>query len=231
MKSVSFAIVASLLAAPAMAGSLNEPILEPEPAAAASSLPGWYAFGAIGKTFSGPEYTYNGSDTDNVTDISISGFAGTVGFGREFARRGNLSFGFEADLTAGDMSSDREFGGTTPCLTGEEGCTADVNWMSTARLVVGAPQGATMPYLTAGVVFADIEGSADLGACGATECGFDERRLGWTVGAGIRHELSDRWAVKGEVLYVDLGSPDFTTDGVSGDFTFGSARLGMIYKF
>lgn len=215
---------------PAFAGGMTGPVVEPDPipAAAAKSL-GWYGYGMIGGTFDGPSYRYG--PEDQATDVDLSGPSLTVGIGREISRRGALSIGFEADLTAGGIDSAHIEGGTYPCLTGEGGCEAAVDWLATARLVLGWKTGNTMPYVTAGLAAGDISGFADAGACGYIACGFDGTETGWTAGLGFRHELSDRWALKGEVLYIDLGSPDFPSASVTSDFTFSQVRLGTIYKF
>ncbi|WP_096784451.1 outer membrane protein [Rhodobacter sp. CZR27] len=180
-------------------------------------------------------YTYDDRPAiynDTMTQLSISDYTGTIGFGRILHDWGRQSLGLEIDLTAGDMASDLQRGDTAPCTRGREGCRADVNLVSTVRLVLGTTTGATMPYLTAGLAIADIEGSADHSACASSNCGFNEVRPGGVVGAGVRHEISDRWAIKGEVLYFDLGELDLGTGGyVEGYFTFSAARLGMIYKF
>ena len=126
--------------------------------------------------------------------------------------------------------------GSAPCVgssDAEIGCEANVDWLATVRVVLGWQIGRTMPYLTAGLTVGSLNGFADLGACGYVgACGYDETRTGWTAGIGVRHELTDRWALKGDILHVDLGEPEFTASSVTGSgFDFNQIRLGAIYKF
>lgn len=224
----------SVLAAPALAGGFSAPLTEAAPVAAPAAAGKSYAYGLVGAAFGGPDYTYLGGMEpvgSNVTAIDLSGPSATLGFGHEFLRRGAWTLAGELDVTAGNIESDLVLGETTPCLTDEDGCTAQVDWLTTARLVLGWSQGRTMPYVTVGLAMGRVSGSADLGACGTDPCSFDSTETGWTAGLGVRHELTDRWALKGEVLHVDLGSPEFTTSGVTADFTFSQVRVGAIYTF
>jgi outer membrane immunogenic protein len=39
---------------------------------------------------------------------------------------------------------------------------------------------------------------------------FSKTQLGWTVGGGIEYALNRNWSIKGEYLYVDLGTVSTT---------------------
>jgi opacity protein-like surface antigen len=228
------ALMSLFVAFPAYSAGFGAPVVQAEPLAAAS---GWYVFGALAAPRSGPSYTYEPGFFEeempsNVTAVPLKGRAASLGFGRETMRRGAISFGFEVDLTAGDIESDLINGETTPCLIGEEGCTAALNWLATGRLVVGWKQNSTMPFVTFGVAAGDVSGTADLGACGYEgTCGYSGVQTGWTAGIGLRHELSARWALKAELLHVDLGNIPFSAQSVTGQQSFGLGRLGVIHKF
>ena len=38
-------------------------------------------------------------------------------------------------------------------------------------------------------------------------------RVGWTVGGGVEYALTNNWTIRGEYLYADLGSANFTSAG------------------
>jgi outer membrane immunogenic protein len=38
-------------------------------------------------------------------------------------------------------------------------------------------------------------------------------RVGWTVGGGVEYAWTNNWTIRGEYLYVNLGSRNFTTVG------------------
>ena len=71
--------------------------------------------------------------------------------------------------------------------------------------------------------------------------GIDDK-VGWTVGAGLEYAVSPAWSVKGEYLYVDLGSETFNTNLAAGGFPLASfthtvkltesiGRFGLNYKW
>lgn len=195
---------------------------------AAGAMGPWYAFGTLNASFGGPTYDYARGEN---TDVDITGASVTLGAGRAMTYSNNMVLGFELDVTAGDIDSKHIEGNTTPCLFGEGGCKAEVDWMSSLRVLAGMKFNKTTPFLTAGLVVGQISGYADFGACDAPKCEFDETQTGWTVGIGMQHEFTDKLSLRAEWDYIDLGSPDFTTNGVTTDFNFSQARIGVSYKF
>jgi len=88
-----------------------------------------------------------------------------------------------------------------------------LKWLATARGRVGwvAPNG-SLWYATGGAAWGRVDQTLTLvattaflapGTSGIATFGQD--RIGWTVGAGVETPLWDRWSVKAEYLYVDLG--------------------------
>ena len=70
------------------------------------------------------------------------------------------------------------------------------------------------------------------------EAGFgDKTRLGWTIGGGVEHALTDRWTIKAEYLFADFGSE--TYNNIDGDddepFKFEdklhTIKFGLNYQF
>ena len=107
-----------------------------------------------------------------------------------------LSFGFQPATLLG--------------LIGEQ----TIKWFGTARGRFGwVSPGGTLWYATGGLAWGRVEDSLALvttpgfvapGA--ATTASFSHDRIGWTIGAGVEAPLVDKWSVKAEYLYVDLGS-------------------------
>ncbi len=94
---------------------------------------------------------------------------------------------------------------------------ASLDWLGTTRARLGfvaTPDNRLMLYATGGVAYAG--GSANFSVFDATQGLFlsgnpSSSRVGWTVGAGAEYALTNNWTIRGEYLYVDLGSNSFTT--------------------
>ena len=111
------------------------------------------------------------------------------------------------------------------------GIQGDVNWISTnfptnpngwdGAIVgrLGYDAGAILPYVEAGVAFADIDFPAGAAA--------NNSSAGWTAGAGIEFMLADQWSANVEYRYADYGS----FGGAVGDVRDNSIRVGLNYHF
>jgi opacity protein-like surface antigen len=109
------------------------------------------------------------------------------------------------------------------------GIQGDVNWIGTnyagnpngwtGAIVgrLGYDAGAILPYVEAGVAFADIDFPTP---------GWGQSSAGWTAGAGIEFMLADQWSVNVEYRYSDYGS-----FGTIGDVNDNSLRVGLNYHF
>lgn len=112
------------------------------------------------------------------------------------------------------------------------GIQGDVNWIGTnftgnpngwdGAIVgrLGYDAGAVLPYVEAGVAFADIDFPAAAGAA-------NNSSAGWTAGAGIEFMLADQWSANVEYRYADYGS----FGGAVGDVRDNSIRVGLNYHF
>jgi outer membrane immunogenic protein len=110
------------------------------------------------------------------------------------------------------------------------GIQGNVDWISTnyagspdgwdGAIVgrLGYDAGAILPYVEAGVAFADIDFAAPVGS---------QSSAGWTAGAGIEFMLADQWSANVEYRYADYGS----FGGGVGDVNDSSIRLGLNYHF
>lgn len=64
----------------------------------------------------------------------------------------------------------------------------------------------------------------------------DKTRLGWTIGGGVEHALSEKWTVKAEYLFADFGSTTYNNlEDMDGPFSFKdqlhSLKFGLNYQF
>ena len=115
----------------------------------------------------------------------------------------------------------------------------------TFRPRVGVTSGNALFYVTGGLAVADY--SFTQGAvipncpCGVTAT-VSKAKVGWAVGAGIEYAVTRAWSVKGEYLYVDLGSESFNTNLAAGGFPLATfshdvkltesiGRFGLNYKW
>ena len=95
----------------------------------------------------------------------------------------------------------------------------NLDWLGTTRARVGfvaTPDNRLMIYGTGGVAYGG--GSSSFSIYDATQGAFwngnpGSERTGWTVGGGVEYAITNNITIKGEYLYVDLGSKNITTVG------------------
>ena len=103
---------------------------------------------------------------------------------------------------------------------------ASLDWLGTTRGRVGfvvTPDNRLMIYGTGGIAYGG--GSANFSAFDATTGSLwtgnpSSSRVGWTAGAGVEYALTNNWTIRGEYLYVDLGSSNFTSVGNAASAAF-----------
>jgi outer membrane immunogenic protein len=96
---------------------------------------------------------------------------------------------------------------------------ASLDWLGTTRGRVGfvvTPDNRLMIYGTGGIAYGG--GSSNFSAFDSTTGSFwtgspSSTRVGWTAGAGVEYAFTNNWTIRGEYLYADLGSSNFTSVG------------------
>lgn len=123
-----------------------------------------------------------------------------------------------------------------------------VNWYGTLRPRIGfTTSDDLMIYATGGLAFGGVKGKSSylIGVLEdpTNDVVFSGRksqtRLGWTVGAGAEYAVTDKLSLKGEYLYVNLGTDKYTarsatrtdTYRVKDETNFHVVRAGLNYKF
>lgn len=204
------AVLAGLIAAPALAADLGqvEPLPTPQytEAVPANDWTGFY-LGALGG------FGWGRADTSTVGDVDANGFD-VGGYAGANWQWGNFVVGAEADAlypfrdgTAGGLTAEQGLNGS---LRGRAGIALD-------RFLV---------YGTGGVAATDLELSNAAGSD-------DDVLLGWTAGAGVEGMLSDNITARIEYRYTDYGEETFTPGGVptTSDFSDHTIRGGVGFKF
>jgi outer membrane immunogenic protein len=221
-----------LLAAAAIAASVS-PVFSADmvqPAAVVHNWTGAYVGGVVGYGWGTTHALDNNSPS---TGIGYDGFLGGVELGYNYQFSNNVVLGAETDFSFSDLGGQGDGGPGWGCGTPDT-CTFDVKWFGTARARVGYAFGNVMPYLTGGLAYGHTKGNLASYCPGTAWCG-DDTKFGWTAGAGAEWAINDRWSIKAEYLYVDLGKSHFGTgnggDGFEAQFRVNTARLGVNYKF
>lgn len=137
-----------------------------------------------------------------IDSASVSGLILGVEAGYYAQLDNNLVIGF-----AGDWSFSTINGGSGP----NPKYIYDINSFATAQIKFGVTTGATnqtLLYLSGGAMLADV---------GYTNVGTSSGRknyLGYVVGAGVEHMLTEAVSLKAEVSYFDAGKGTFNSGEV-----------------
>ena len=176
--------------------------------------------------------------------VEADGFiaGGQIGYNVQF---GSLVVGVEADLQYSDLKASRSFVAVLPGtnLAGTGEAEVSLEYFGTVRARLGYAFGSVMPYVTAGLIYGDVEGTAR-GTVTGTFNGFpvaftsgtsrSETFYNWVVGAGLEVSITQNLSVKGEYLYSqvdgDLTFGDLNTFG-RGDIELHIVRAGLNFRF
>lgn len=184
------------------------------------------------------------ADALGSPNIGMSGFTGggQIGCNYQF---GAFVLGAEVDGEYVGLSGTAAAAGTLPVIGAGVSSNVSVSDHSlfTFRPRAGYAVDRVLYYVTGGYAagrvsysetfFHSATNSVDAGTVSST-------KGGWTVGGGVEYALTNSWTVRGEYLYVNLGSvgfgtansafPTFTT--VNGaNLKESLVRFGLNYKF
>ena len=184
----------SLMAAPAFAADVGEaPLYTAPPATTYES----------GFDWSGPYlgvlagYGFGDFDSGSNVDGLLGGVYG--GFNHQF---GSAVYGLELDGV----------------VSGADGSSGNVDWLSTARIRAGHTRDNMLFYGTGGLAVA-----------GASVAGDDQTHLGWTLGAGVEAALTDRITGRFEYQYTNLNDQNYATTTTG--FDMHAVRVGLGLQF
>ena len=178
-----------------------------------------YYFGV----YAGGAYGQSSHDVFLPTgNFNMSGalIGGTIGFNFEMA---NWVAGVEFDAGWSNLKGET----TTNCFRSI--CRTESSGLVTFRGRAGPSFGRFLPYLTAGVAFAEVNPTVTAIGTASTYM------TGYAAGAGAEFALNYHWLVKLEYLHVDVGTYGcgpcgfLASDHVT--FKMEVMRLGLNYKF
>ncbi len=180
---------------------------------------GFYAGANVGGEFMRDRANVGGV----VGPLNAGSLFGGVQAGYNF-QNGPWVLGVEGDVGYGRPSKTGVFGATT--FKTQEGVNG------TLRARAGYAIDRTLVYGTGGLAVASFSSTAS--NAGGTEK-HDFTRLGYAVGAGVEHAVTNNVSVKGEYLYEGFGSVNktFVVPGVATRQSLSDhiVRVGVNYKF
>ncbi len=200
----------------------------------------------VGGVAANPDRTFRGS-------FSGTGFTGGGQVGYNLQYDNNWLAGIEADFNYNGLNQTNSgripltgvlSGGAPPVSQSQS-----VDWFGTVRARIGfLPSNRWLVYGTGGLAYGHVSAATNVFFISTTDqyAGSPSvTRIGWTAGGGTEWAFADKWSVKAEYLYVDLGSFHYVDACVTPGFICGTPfptytsnlttrehvfRLGLNYK-
>jgi outer membrane immunogenic protein len=206
---------------------------------------GFYIGGNGGYGWGTANTTVTGLTPDPPSDtigLKPAGWLGGAQVGYNWQGAGNpWVLGLEADI---DGSGEAGTGScSAPSCIPTATARAAYPWFGTFRGRIGwTPAPTWLLYATGGLAYAETE--FRLNQLGVVSYGYENWRLGWTVGGGVEYAFLGNWSVKAEYLYLDYGTANVTLPmsgptgpaplgpiGISTRWTDNVFRAGINYRF
>ena len=159
----------------------------------------------------------------------------TLGYNHQ---RGSFLGGIELDVSALNQENVADFSEYDPSddIESDTNTTyrTEMSGLATLRFRGGFVQDRNLFYATAGIAVGQVENEFTLALPDFAPYVIDESwskegtRHGYVVGAGVERQLTERWSVKGEVMYYDL--EDVSVEG-TGENLPGFEGNGLAYEF
>jgi outer membrane immunogenic protein len=222
MNRITLALLAGVAAiGVASASQAADLIIDPAPVYSAPVATGGNWDGAYIGAFAGYGWgTLTDEEGGNFspldTEFDTDGWTLGVTAGANFTVSEAIVAGIAADLAWADIGGDDTVYGLDTFTT---------NWTGSIRGRLGFDGGAFMPYVTAGLAFAN--NSIDDGAVEDSQT-----HIGWTAGAGVEFAVADNVSLDLQYRYSDYGTKTYelSTDN---DFSLTSHAVtaGINFKF
>ncbi len=196
MKLITTASALALVAAPAFAGGMAEPVMTVEPVAAPAPvmMSGDWSGGYVGA-----ELGYGWAQLDDGTDdVDAEGALG------------GLFAGYQADLGQWVVGGEASYDWAD---IGVDDSDAKIDQIGRLKLKAGYDLGQVLVYGTAGAAYANFDDGA----------GDDLNDWGWLAGLGMDYKVTEAITVGAEVLYHQFD--DFDDTGIDVDATTLQARV------
>ncbi len=162
--------------------------------------------------------------------IDISGAFGGLQAGYDF-QSGNWVIGGVIDVSLSGIDGAGACPGG-PAVT----CTADVDWLATARVRAGYAFDNVLVYATGGLSVSDITYAAFATATGIPAGpGENDTVAGFNVGVGLEAAFAENWSVDLHYLYHDFADTALTVANFgalgTGRYNLHTIQLGLNYRF
>ncbi len=179
--------------------------------------------------------------------LDQSGFVGGGQLGYNF-QNGRLVLGIEGDIQGANVSGSQTINtsGVPGYVSGAFTSSQDLQWLGTVRGRAGYAWNNLLAYATGGVAFGGVHYGLDFAFAATNDhhsISATNTETGWTIGGGLEWQINNAWSIKGEYLYVDLGSTSLTstpsgrapnlatslTEGFENRYSI--FRVGLNYRF
>ena len=212
-----------------------------------------YGFGSTTSEIPTIPYNVFGAGARSTLPVSLGidpkGAFGGVGAGYNWQTL-NYLFGVEGDIQISGIDSNLAFHKPTVDALGNthtdwhNSASEDLQWFGTIRGRTGLVFDRFLAYGTGGLAFGDVkvftENAYNFNPTTWYTSNSTTTRAGWTIGGGGEYALADRWIVKAEYLYYDLGTINSSAVNNFGHSGFvpsslavhgNLVRVGVNYKF
>lgn len=157
-------------------------------------------------------------------DLDLSGWKLGVTAGADFTVSEAIVLGIAGDIAWSNIS------GEDDTLFGDP--THTINWDGSLRGRIGFDGGAFLPYLTAGVAFANATRTTESG--GGDEV--SNTHVGWTAGAGVEFAVAENVSVDLQYRYTDLGEEQYVWPNIVAadpviDLNTHAVTVGLNWRF
>ncbi|RYE47379.1 MAG: porin family protein [Hyphomicrobiales bacterium] len=222
MNRFAIALLAGVAGVSVMSSAFAADLIIDEPAPAVgivSTTGNWDglfigAFAGAGWGTVTDEDGYFGNGIDAETDLT--GWQLGVNAGANFTVSEAIVAGIVGDIAWTDLNGDVD-----------ADSSYSVDWAGSIRGRLGFDGGAFLPYVTAGVAFANA--TVTDGALEDTQT-----HIGWTVGAGVEFAVADNVSLDLQYRYTDYGSKDYEL-GAAPTESFGltshAVTAGVNFRF
>ncbi|HTJ56016.1 MAG TPA: outer membrane protein [Devosiaceae bacterium] len=209
------AVVVAFSTGGAFAADLSIPAQPAPPVVAApTNWDGPYIGASIGYGWGTSNLTYNPNPAFN-DNASPNGWLIGAQLGYNFHLADQLVAGVEGNIDWVNLNDS---------FANNPADNFRVNWEGSIRARLGVDVANILPYIEAGVAFAN----ADANLLGVST---NNTHTGWTAGVGVEFMVAQQLSINAEYRYSDFGSQDFGSNANSIHLTDNTFRLGLNYHF